>query len=582
MAASNGNGPAPETISARDIERAMADALMATGEPPSGIDTTVSVSPLASDVPGSENEPVYDANAQADIQGNVIPGFNKNHQQFLFYAFPNQAGQAKTRAFLKWLTPYVSTIEEVVAFRRLRRARRQRLGSGRVFLSSVGINVAFSNAGIEKLMGPEELDKLGDIPFKEGLRARSSFLGDPTKPGALGNPSKWVVGGTGNAADMVLIVAADSHETLQEVVALVAEQAGIGDFRLLFQQYGNTLPGRLRGHEHFGFKDGISQPGVRGKLSNQPGDYITPRHIDRNDPRRLYYAKPGQLLTWPGQYLLGELRQSTEHLYKEGTAASNFPSWAKRGSYLVIRRLNQDVGAFWRFVISSSAAMGLPAARFASMLVGRWPSGAPLMRMPEADNPDLGADEFANNHFIFDDDTKPIGLNGLPGYAGDRYPQAKADFLAMLCPHFAHIRKINPRDSVGDLGKPEDNLARMILRRGIPFGKAVAGQENLTDDLLAEERGLMFLCYVSSIEDQFEFLQRRWANSEAQPNFGGHDPVIGQNGGTPGRQREIDFPAPGGPVRLVLPSDWVVPTGGGYFFAPTISAIRNDLSTPPQ
>ena len=389
---------------------------------------------------------------------------------------------------------------------------------------------------------PDELSKFGDIAFKEGLRNRASFLGDPTKPGAAGNPSKWVVGGAGNSADMVVILAADTCEDLQELQALIAEQADLANFKLIFEQYGNTLPGPLRGHEHFGFKDGISQPGVRGKLSATPGDYITPRYIDHSDGRRLYYSKPGQLLTWPGQYLLGEERQSTEYHDRSAPAATNFPGWARRGSYLVVRRLDQDVGAFWKFVIRTASTVGIPPARFAAMLVGRWPSGAPLMRVPNGDDPDLGDDEFANNHFIFDDDTKPSNLVGLPGYPGDRYPPAKADFLAAVCPHFAHIRKINPRDSVGDLGKPDDNLARMILRRGIPFGRPVAGQENVTDDLLAEERGLMFLCYVGSIEDQFEFLQRRWANSDVQPNFGGHDPIIGQNGSDASRQRRIDFP----------------------------------------
>jgi hypothetical protein len=52
---------------------------------------------------------------------------------------------------------------------------------------------------------------------------------------------------------------------------------------------------------------------------------------------------------------------------------------------------------------------------FASMLVGRWPSGAPLMRSPAAENPALTGDEWANNHFIFDDDTRPSALRPIPG-----------------------------------------------------------------------------------------------------------------------------------------------------------------------
>jgi hypothetical protein len=42
--------------------------------------------------------------------------------------------------------------------------------------------------------------------------------------------------------------------------------------------------------------------------------------------------------------------------------------------------------------------------------------------------------------------------------------------------------------------------------------------------------------------------------------------------------RFIDFPAPAGIVRIKTKDEWVTPTGGGYFFAPSISAIRDVLA----
>lgn len=280
---------------------------------------------------------------------------------------------------------------------------------------------------------------------------------------------------------------------------------------------------------------------------------------------------------WPGQVLLGEPRQDTERLFTPAPAiATDFPKWARRGSYLVVRRLHQDVPAFWKFAAAGAAAVGLSPTHFASTLVGRWPSGAPIMRSPAADLPALGGDEFANNHFLYDDDTRPALLRPIPGYSGDSFPPAAADFLARVCPHFAHIRKVNPRDGATDLGKPQDNLARAILRRGIPYGPPIVGVKRPAKRLFAQDRGLMFLCYGASIEDQFEFMQRRWANSPVQPNLGGHDPIIGQNGGEPGRVRVVEFPRPGGGVaRIRMKQEWVIPTGGGYFFAPTISAVRD-------
>ena len=540
-----------------------------------GIDVPVLTPLVGEDVPGSPPEPVFDSATQKDIQGNIIPGFNKDHQHFLFFRIRNGK---RTKLFLRDILPRISTMEEVIAFRRLYRSKRFLLGRHNTYLCSTWVNIAFSRRAIELLSSKADADAFGDRSFQLGLSQRSSYLGDPTSPAHRGFPRKWKVGGPKNEADIVLILASDATAVLDDLVALLKLRAQGAALDLLFEQRGDTLPGDLRGHEHFGFKDGISQPGVRGKLSAAPGDYITPRYIAAGDDRRLYLAKPGQQLVWPGQFLLGEQRQSTEDQLNSIAAASNFAKWAKRGSYLVVRRLQQDVRAFYNFVGLGAAQIGITRDKFAAMLVGRWPSGAPILRVPGGDNPALGDDDFANNHFILDDDTRPSSLHPIPGYPGDTYPQAAADFLAQVCPHFAHIRKVHPRDTATEMGKPADSFTRMILRRGIPYGPPLVGVKKATRGLFAADRGLMFLCYGASIEDQFEFLQRRWSNSGSQPNLGGFDPIIGQNGRHGSRIRFIDFPTAAGTVRINIKDEWVTPTGGGYFFAPSISAIRDVLA----
>jgi hypothetical protein len=129
-----------------------------------------------------------------------------------------------------------------------------------------------------------------------------------------------------------------------------------------------------------------------------------------------------------------------------------------------------------------------------------------------------------------------------------------------------------------------------LLRRGIPFGAvSTSTPETPVDD--GGTRGLHFLAYQTSIEDQFEFVTQTWVNNR---NFkepfglpaddpitrGGHDPIIGQNN-TPGenRQREFtvtftDASATERHERVQTTTDWVIPTGGGYFFAPSITALE--------
>jgi deferrochelatase/peroxidase EfeB len=223
------------------------------------------------------------------------------------------------------------------------------------------VNIAFSSRAIARLTSKANAAAFGDQSFRQGLAARSTYLGDPTSRRQAGHRERWVVGGPKDEADILVIIAADDPEDLVTMVNSIKTRAAASGLRLLFEQRGDTLPGPLHGHEHFGFKDGVSQPGVRGKVSSAPGDFITPRYIDPADPRARYFAKPGQLLLWPGQFLLGQQRQQTEHLYASSPAAMNFPRWAELGSYLAA--VCADVTAL-EFPPSARRPLGMPAQQF--------------------------------------------------------------------------------------------------------------------------------------------------------------------------------------------------------------------------
>jgi len=524
-----------------------------------------------------EGEPRFDPATTADIQGNVLPGFNKDHQRFLFLRIDDVDG---ARGWLRRLAPQLSSMQEVLEFRRAFRRERLRTGASAPSTTATWIAFALSAGAIARLLGEEAAAAMGDEAFRQGMAARSTFLGDPADPQAPGHRGRWRVGGPDSEADVLVTVAADTALDADEKAAEIVEQAAHSGVRVLWEQVGENLPGALGGHEHFGFKDGVSQPGVRGATAD--GELLAPRYLDPRNPHARIFGKAGQPLVWPGQFVLGMPRQDPADPLVPAADDGAFPDWARNGSYLVCRRLDQDVPAFWDFAATAGAQCGTSPVHFASMLVGRWPSGAPVSRTPDRDDLELAGDEFAHNHFQFDDDTRdwtPVGGLVEGGYRGDGHPKARADVFGQTCPLAGHIRKVNPRDSATDFGAPADTMMRLMLRRGIPYGPALAGVADPSPELVAAERGLIFVAYMASIEDQFEFVIRRWANSPLQPNTGGHDPVIGQADVYGNRDRTLELQTPSGEVKsFVFDREWVTTTGGGYFFAPAISAVGGTLA----
>jgi Dyp-type peroxidase family len=341
-------------------------------------------------------------------------------------------------------------------------------------------------------------------------------------------------------------------------------------------QQGATLLGDLKGHEHFGFKDGVSQPAVRGVASDDPQDFVDERRLAAADPNFDLYAAPGRVLVWPGQFVIGYKRQDGLALIDPRPASVPKLAWQRNGSYLVYRRLQQKVHLFWRFCtdqakrLSSKTGKEVKPEKFASLLVGRWPSGAPLLRTPEMDLPELADDPDANNDFFFSEATPVVTLADGSKAGG----VANGDANGLVCPFPAHIRKVNPRDDPSDTGGPRSTKTRLILRRGIPYGSTTATPQPLEDD--GKDRGLLFMSYQASIVNQFEFLTKTWVNRENSPHdsvpASGQDPLIGQSDDSRFIRCALDD------QRIELgPDAWVVTSGGGYFFTPSVSALTGAL-----
>jgi Dyp-type peroxidase family len=522
------------------------------------------------------DEPVLDV---ADIQGDILAGFRKDHEQFAFLRITDRAA---ARRGLGRLVPRLSPLADVAAFNSLFRAMRRRRGEIRGTLSVTWAGVAFSASGLAALTSPEEVESFEDEPFKLGMAKRSSLLGDPTDASLAGHPDRWLFGGKATPVDAVLLVASDDADQVEQTAdSLLELLIGAGGFELVYAQPCHVRHD-ARGHEHFGFRDGISQPAPRGRLGSGPGSFLSPRLVDPSDQRALRFARPGQPLVWPGEFVLGLERQAIppDDDLVPLPPDTPTPAWARNGSYLVIRRLRQDTDAFAQFTQRTAAELArrpgfaeLTAERVAALLVGRWPSGAPLLRAPASDDPELGWDAFASNDFGYANAHPPMPLRAGVGHPVDTFPAAVADGDGAVCPMAAHVRKVNPRDQGTDIGGPRATLRRFILRRGLPFG----GGPGETGD-----RGLMFACYQASIDRQFEFLIRDWVNQIKKPTGepGGHDLLIAQaQSRESGRKRRaVLVGSDGSEATIEADTEWVIPTGGGYFFAPSISAVRDVLS----
>ncbi len=261
--------------------------------------------------------------------------------------------------------------------------------------------------------------------FREGMAARAEHLGD-RGPSA---PQHWERGlGTG-AAHVLVSVFADSQTALREALqAVIGTDRGERAVSLVHLQRAEALPG---GRDHFGFYDGIAQPAVAGSgTTPRPGD-----------------GQPDGAGGWrelaTGEVLLG-------YTDEDGTLpAAPIAPFDRNGTFVVYRKLRMDTAAFRRYMAASRYPGG--PEQLAAKIVGRWRDGTPLSL---SDRPDaaISGDARRINDFGYADD--PLGLR---------------------CPHGAHIRRANPRDSAGFFAGRLSNRHR-IVRRGRAYGPELAGR----------------------------------------------------------------------------------------------------------
>lgn len=495
-------------------------------------------------------EPVL---ATEKIQGDVLPGLLKKNELLLFFSIDSPAD------FVDLLKGLPLTSMQTVLEQRAEVAERRSRGIT-ALIPAPGLNVAFSAAGLAKLGVTGISGTPGLEEFEAGMAARQAVLNDP-------DPTRWRSVGPQHPADGVFVLTGASRAEIDDTIALHLAPPDEHGWSVVREEAGSVRPDPVHGHEHFGYADGVSQPGVRGTTPD--GDIVTPS-VDRDD--RPHQGSLGQDLLWPGEFVFGypgqdpQLSDPDPDFTKPGPVVAAPVPFMDNGAFMVFRRLAQKVPEFDASVRNLARSTSGPDAASPELLgaqmVGRWKSGAPLELSPVKDDLSLAEGTPRENDFEFGDDREGV-----------------------RCPWAAHVRKTYPRDDVRHDTTPTElevahaeafTQTHRMMRRGITFGPELSHAEALSGHT-TQQRGLLFKCYVTSIAEQFEFVQQAWIDAPdfVQPGSG-IDPIIGQPstgthaflGAAPFSEDPTNKPA-------LSVAHFVTMQGGEYFFAPSLEAIQS-------
>jgi deferrochelatase/peroxidase EfeB len=228
----------------------------------------------------------------------------------------------------------------------------------------------------------------------------------------------------------------------------------------------------------------------------------------------------------------------------------------RNGSFAVFKKVEADVVGFEDFLQANTEK--IDPELLAAKMCGRWRNGVPLALSPETDTPDGGIPLEQFNDFEY------VNADG------------SGDPKGIHCPVGAHIRRVNPRGSpVAGQGRPGgSNNSHRLIRRGMPYGPTYDPSKPY-DGI---ERGILFHFINANIENQYEFVQRRWVNDG---EFAGSvrldpkskDPLAGTQDPA---ESTFSIPQAGGrpPIEVTGLSSFVTTKAAAYLFLPSITAIK--------
>ncbi|MDF3035420.1 MAG: peroxidase, partial [Paucimonas sp.] len=431
-----------------------------------------------------------------DIQGNVVRAYGRYSFPVARYVLLRIKNGEQGRAFVRHMTERVTT------------SCNWGEGPDEVPKPKVAVNIAFTYQGL-KALGVPRASLMGFSPeFVMGMKQRRDILGDDG-PSA---PEHWDPVWRGEPVHALITLNAQTPAYLEERYQWLADLAErTGGIDILRGHRGDNgaedLPyqaanivfenGKPTPKEHFGYTDGIGDPVFEG----------LPDADLRVFGRGKQTVKGWEPLA-TGEFLLGHIDEAKE--YPPAPMPFNL---SKNGTYMVYRKLHENVGSF--NALLDKEGKTYPGGRdlLAAKFVGRWmDNGAPLTAAPDAESKQAWDQKFAQasadqqdrmlSDFTFDED--PHGAK---------------------CPFSSHLRRINPRASLETTKGAFDTpgaLAnrRRILRRGLPYGEV---KDKTRDD---GNHGIVIMMINADINRQFEFVQQQWINYGNDFNAGNDKEVI--------------------------------------------------------
>lgn len=501
----------------------------------------------------------------SDLQGGIIKSYGRNYYLYLFISFD----KGKVKEAKEWIRDEVShsvtstqkQFQDTGDYRNKRQEIEARLRKqekeidinsllAKEFPGNLCKNFYLSAQGYKTLFGFKNINSKWhstnsnaiDSQFSAGMKDwwEDNYQTDDNINDS-DSPRFWDVGGNCEI-HALLLLAHDSLEELNDRTELIVNEfkrRKIGN--VVACEVGGAIRENGRVIGPFGFADNISQPLF---LTSDYDLYRSKHNTDEWNPK------------------------ASLSLVLEKDPFGEPYSF---GSYCVWQKLETDYQRFKELEEKLAETLRCDQELAAALVVGRFRDGTPIVLHPNQQNKDSVENDF--------------------NYKGDPH--------GTKCPFHAHIRKVNRR-------KETENDSRIFRASVTYFDGLKAEKTSCSKDLhlcleklkhLREVsqvsvekqkesiRGLLFVCFQSSIVNQFQRLQLDWA--DRRDNNESLDPVIGH----PITSSQQSKPEP-----QKWPNRWdgekedfssflfhkgvnsfLKNKGGEFFFAPSISFLKNVL-----